>query len=66
MKKTIWDAVCCVMAFSLIFASCGGDEDSEEEGGKEVESQYRDPEEPKYGGTYYELTMGDPQGFDPR
>ena len=62
MKKAIWIAVCCMMAFSLIFASCGGDEDAED-GGK---SQYRDPEEPKYGGTYYELTMGDPQGFDPR
>ncbi len=66
MKKAIWMAVCCVMAFSLILASCGGDEDSEDEGGKEVESQYRDPEEPKYGGAYTDLTMGDPSGFDPR
>ena len=66
MKKAIWMAVCFVMAFSLIFASCGGDEDSEDEGGKETESQYRDPEEPKYGGTYIDLTMGDPSGFDPR
>lgn len=66
MKKVIWIAVCCVMAFSLIFTSCGGEEDSEDEGGKETESQYRDPEEPKYGGTYTDLTMGDPSGFDPR
>ena len=64
MKKVILITICCVMAFSLIFASCGGDEDSEEE--KETESQYRDPEEPKYGGTYTDLTMGDPSGYDPR
>ena len=46
-KKIIWIVVSCLMALSLVIASCGGAVEEEEV----VEEEYASPEEPKYGGT---------------
>jgi len=61
-KKIIWVVVSCLMALSLIMASCGGGEVEEEE---EVDGAVT-PETPKYGGMYMTTAFGDPSGFDPR
>ncbi|MFC1900953.1 ABC transporter substrate-binding protein, partial [Chloroflexota bacterium] len=79
-KKIIWLVISCMMALSLVMASCGGtvteeeeeeeeemmEEEEEEEEEEEVEQEgFAPPEEPKYGGVYTGLlTRGDPMGFD--
>jgi peptide/nickel transport system substrate-binding protein len=82
-KKLLWVLVSCLMALSLIIASCETKEttkvEEEEEGSAEViitETQegyevkttvqegYRDPNEPKYGGTL-SFAWFEPQGWDP-
>jgi protein involved in sex pheromone biosynthesis len=63
-KKILWLLVSCLMAISLIIASCGptaeeeeeeeevivGEEEEEEE---EQEVEVTGPEKPQYGGTIY-------------
>ncbi|MFC1946781.1 ABC transporter substrate-binding protein [Chloroflexota bacterium] len=82
-KKLLWVLVSCLMALSLIIASCDtqetAKEEEEDEGPAEVviteteegyevkttvQEGYRDPNEPKYGGTM-SFTWYEPQGMDP-
>ena len=82
-KKLIWVLVSCLMALSLIIASCETKEtttvEEEDEGPTEVviteteegyevkttvQEGYRDPDEPKYGGTMT-FAFFEPQGWDP-
>ncbi|UCC16624.1 MAG: hypothetical protein JSU58_09705, partial [Dehalococcoidales bacterium] len=83
-KKLLWVLVSCLMALSLIIASCETQETAEEEEEKDegpaevvitetkegyevtttVQEGYRDPDEPKYGGTLT-FTRWEPTGFDP-
>lgn len=85
IKKFLWIFISCLMALSLIIASCDTKETqstvTEEEGSDKVvitettkgettstPSQtvtgYRDPDEPKYGGTL-SFAWYEPSGFDP-
>jgi len=80
-KKIVWLVVSCLMALSLVMASCGPAEVAEEEEEEEVvieeeeeeeveeevveEEALLAPEVPKYGGVITSATPGDPSGFDP-
>ncbi len=80
MKKIVWLVVSCLMALSLVMASCGPAEEEEEVAvgeeevvvtEEEVEEEVIEeeegllpPEVPKYGGTYT-MIFTDPKGFDP-
>ncbi|HEY95785.1 MAG TPA: ABC transporter substrate-binding protein [Dehalococcoidia bacterium] len=57
-KKIFLVLVSCLMVLSLIIASCGTKETDKEQDG------YRDPDEPKYGGTMT-FAWFEPQGWDP-
>ncbi len=76
-KKVLWLLVSCLMAISLIMASCGtttveeeeeeeevviGEEEEEEE--EEEQEGFADPETPKYGGTLTSILTTDPLGWD--
>jgi peptide/nickel transport system substrate-binding protein len=60
VKKIIWLLVSCLMALSLVMASCGPAAEEEEE----EEEALLSPEEPKYGGTLT-YVFSEPFGFDP-
>ncbi len=75
-KKIVWLGVSCLMALSLVMASCGpaaveeeeeeeevviGEEEEEEE---VIQEGFRSPEEPKYGGIITSAISTDPNGFD--
>ncbi len=78
-KRILWLMISCVMAISLVVASCGTpttteeEEEEEEEvviGEEEEEEEIEeegllDPSVPKYGG-YMVSVGGDPIGFDPK
>ncbi|MFC1948093.1 ABC transporter substrate-binding protein [Chloroflexota bacterium] len=59
VKKTLWLLVSCLMVLSLVIASCGGGE--EEEPGEEG---YASRTEPKYGGTFNRIGLGDYRTID--
>ncbi len=61
LKKLIWIIVSCLMALSLVIASC---DSKKGDTGDTTDSGYRDPDEPKYGGTFTYAFM-EPSGFDP-
>ena len=66
MKKIIWVVVSCVMALSLVLASCGEAEEEEEE---EVTPPGEEEEvtegQPIYGGTITTAMNSDYMGYDP-
>jgi len=78
VKKVLWLLVSCLMAVSLVIASCGpattGEEEEEEEEeviiGEEEEEEEEEgegllpPDVPKYGGTLTTIISTDPLGFD--
>ncbi|MFC1921051.1 ABC transporter substrate-binding protein [Chloroflexota bacterium] len=79
-KKILWLVISCMMALSLVMASCTsttveeeeeeediviGEEEEEEEEEEEIQEGFLPPEQPKYGGVYTGMyTRGDPMGFD--
>lgn len=78
VKKAIWLVVSCLMALSLVMASCGpaaeeeeeeviiGEEEEEEEEEEKEEEGLLPPEVPKYGGTtIYENSAQEPLNWDP-
>ena len=72
-KKIIWLIVSCLMAMSLVMASCGpatvSEEEEEEEVviGEEEEEEVQEvissPEKPQYGGTVYLSEIRDITNF---
>ncbi len=75
-KKIVWLLVSCLMALSLVMASCGPAEEEEEEEDEEViigeeEEEEEEEEEakpdsniPRYGGTLIVSIASDPVNFD--
>ncbi len=72
-KKVVWLMVSCLMAISLVMASCGpaAEEEEEEEEvviGEEEEEEEEEtlpsPDKPKYGGTITYRSVMDPTNFD--
>ncbi len=59
-KKIVWLVVSCLMAVSLVVASCGPAAEEEEE-----EGAFLPPDEPKYGGVLNLAINADTSGFDP-
>jgi peptide/nickel transport system substrate-binding protein len=70
VKKVIWVLVCCLMALSLVIASCGNggtessDGDTTSTPGDEEEVVSTSPDTPKYGGTFTRIRLTDPMGWD--
>ena len=74
VKKIVWLVVSCMMAISLVVASCGpattGEEEEEEEEEDEEEEEEEEEEvvapsgEPQYGGTITVRTNTDPSCCD--